>query len=30
VATWAMRADLTYPGRTDEYTLAQLFKPRGK
>jgi peptide/nickel transport system substrate-binding protein len=27
VATWAMRADLRYPGRTDEYTLAQFFQP---
>ena len=26
VATWAMRSDLHYPGRTDEYTLAQFLK----
>ena len=25
VASWAMRAGLDYPGRTDEYTLAQFF-----
>jgi peptide/nickel transport system substrate-binding protein len=30
VATWAMRAGLAYPGRTDEYTLAQFFEPRGR
>ena len=30
VATWAMRAELSYPGRTDEYTLAQFFKARSK
>jgi peptide/nickel transport system substrate-binding protein len=30
VATWAMRADLRYPGRTDEYTLAQLFAAAAK
>lgn len=28
IASWAMRAELSYPGRTDEYTLAQMFKPR--
>jgi peptide/nickel transport system substrate-binding protein len=26
--TWAMRADLDYPGRTDEFTLAQDVRPR--
>ena len=26
VATWALRANLAYPGRTDEYTLAQHFQ----
>ncbi|MPZ43059.1 MAG: ABC transporter substrate-binding protein [Betaproteobacteria bacterium] len=30
VATWAMRSDLRYPGRTDEYTLAQFFSARPK
>ena len=30
VATWAMRAELDYPGRTDEYTLAQFFTARPK
>jgi len=28
LTTWAMRADLVYPGRTDEYTLAEFVKPR--
>jgi peptide/nickel transport system substrate-binding protein len=28
LASWAMRAEIRYPGRTDEYTLAQLFVPR--
>jgi peptide/nickel transport system substrate-binding protein len=28
LASWAMRTGLSYPGRTDEYTLAQSFKPR--
>jgi peptide/nickel transport system substrate-binding protein len=27
-ASWAMRADLRYASRTDEYTLAQFFTPR--
>lgn len=27
IATWAMRTSLRYPGRTDEYTLAQFFRP---
>jgi peptide/nickel transport system substrate-binding protein len=28
VATWAMRKDLEYAARTDEYTLAQYARPR--
>jgi peptide/nickel transport system substrate-binding protein len=28
IASWAMRADIRYAGRTDEYTLAQQFSPR--
>lgn len=28
MASWAMRSDLRYAGRTDEYTLAQFFTPR--
>jgi peptide/nickel transport system substrate-binding protein len=28
LASRAMRSPLSYPGRTDEYTLAQFFKPR--
>jgi len=28
LASWAMRADLRYAGRTDEYTLAQMFTRR--
>lgn len=28
IASWAMRADIRYAGRTDEYTLAQQFAPR--
>jgi peptide/nickel transport system substrate-binding protein len=28
VATWAMRKDLAYAARTDEYTFAQRFQPR--
>jgi peptide/nickel transport system substrate-binding protein len=30
LATWAMRSDLSYPGRTDEFTLAQFFRSRTK
>jgi peptide/nickel transport system substrate-binding protein len=30
IATWAMRSDLHYPGRTDEFTLAQFFTARPK
>jgi peptide/nickel transport system substrate-binding protein len=28
IATWAMRKGIAYTARTDEYTFAQLFKPR--
>ena len=28
LAVWAMRRDLTYPGRTDQATLAQFIRPR--
>jgi peptide/nickel transport system substrate-binding protein len=28
MASWAMRSDLRYVGRTDEYSLAQFFTPR--
>jgi peptide/nickel transport system substrate-binding protein len=28
LATWAMRSDIVYAARTDEYTLAHEFRPR--
>ena len=28
IVSWAMKNDITYTSRTDEYTFAHLFKPR--
>ena len=28
IVTWAMRSDIAYTPRTDEFTFAHLFKPR--
>lgn len=30
ISSWAMRKDLSYPGRADQYTLAHQVRPQGK